>query len=356
MWQQNRIVGTGLFALDVILGTDSRCLSSALGGSTGNVLSILGSLGWAATPVASFGRDPAGERLCNELQAIGADLRFVDFSNSQRTNVIYQHQLAPQSESSPTHRFSFTCPCCGEKHYPVVECDDSIVSKALKGQAQTDVFYLDRPTKAGYELAKSYYESGGLVVFEPSTVGDDEGLFSAILQNVHIVKYADERFRSFSCPLPSSILVEIQTLGPRGLRFRSAATGQAWRQLSAFTLPEVEDTAGAGDWCTAGLVYALLQNRAHAWADLQEDELEHALAFGQALSSMNCLTRGARGLLGILTPFEILSFAQKLCTGRDNQLSGAVEVSQLGKLAWQKARTIATGSADSLEVCCQASR
>lgn len=118
MWQQNRIVGTGLFALDVILGADSRRLGSALGGSTGNVLSILGSLGWAATPVASFGQDPAGERLCNELQAIGADLRFVDISSSQRTNVIYQHQLAPQSSSSPTHRFSFSQPLLWEEALP----------------------------------------------------------------------------------------------------------------------------------------------------------------------------------------------------------------------------------------------
>ena len=354
MWQQNRIVGTGLFALDVILGADSRRLGSALGGSTGNVLSILGSLGWAATPVASFGQDPAGERLCNELQAIGADLRFVDFSSSQRTNVIYQHQLAHQTGSSPTHRFSFSCPCCGKKHYPVVECDDRIVNKALHGQSTTDVFYLDRPTKAGYELAKSYYESGALVVFEPSTAGDDEDLFSAILQNVHIIKYADERFHSFSRPLPSSILVEIQTLGPRGLRFRSPASDSAWRQLSAFPLPEVEDTAGAGDWCTAGLVYSLQQNRVHAWHDIEESELEHALAFGQALSSMNCLTRGARGLLGVLTPDEILSFAQQLCTGRDNQAGDTATASQLGKLAWQKTHTIAISSTDPLEVCCQA--
>lgn len=355
MWQQNRIVGTGLFALDVILGTDSRRLSSALGGSTGNVLSILGSLGWAATPVASFGQDPAGKRLCNELQSIGADLRFVDISSSQRTNVIYQHQLTPQNGSSATHRFSFSCPCCGEKHYPVVECDDHIVHKALQGQSHTDVFYLDRPTKAGYELAKSYYESGALVVFEPSTAGDDEDLFAAILQNVHIVKYADERLQSFSRPLPSTILVEIQTLGPRGLRFRSAATEGVWRQLSAFSLPEVEDTAGAGDWCTAGLVYSLQKNRAHAWDALDESELEYALAFGQALSSMNCLTRGARGLLGILTPDEILSLAQQLCTSRSTRPSGTEAVSHLGKLAWQKARSIAAG-VDTVEVCCQAPR
>ncbi|EJV1367401.1 hypothetical protein RXE43_005732 [Pseudomonas aeruginosa] len=353
MWQQNRIVGTGLFALDVILGADSRRLGSALGGSTGNVLSILGALGWTATPVASFGQDIAGERLCNELQSIGADLRFVDRSSAQRTNVIYQHQLPTSRNGSATHRFSFACPCCGKKHHPVVEFDGSIVSKALEGQAQTDVFYLDRPTRAGYELAKSYHESGALVVFEPSGAGDDPTLFEAILRHAHIVKYADERFKAFSFDMPSSVLVEIQTLGASGLRFRSAATGRAWRQLPAFAVPHVEDTSGAGDWCTAGLVYALLQKCSRTWHDLREFELEHALAFGQALSSLNCLTRGARGLLKILTPAEILSLAWELCADRANQ-QGPLGTKQFGKLTQQKAQTLTLEGHDAPQDCCSA--
>lgn len=358
MWDRNRIVGTGLFALDVILGEDSRRLGAALGGSTGNVLSILGALGWTATPVAIFGKDVAGEQICNELEAIGADLRFVDLSIDHKTNVIYQHQL-PQS-CGATHRFSFICPQCGAKHKPVVDFDSTIAGKALAGQSHTDVFYLDRPTLTGYELAKSYSSSGALVVFEPSTAGNDPELFEAILQCAHIVKYADERFEELSASIPNSVLLEIQTLGPKGLRYRAPSLGREWKTLSAYTLPQLEDTSGAGDWCTAGLVYALLRDGSSKWEELDYVEIEEALVFGQALSSLNCMTRGARGLLQVLRPNEVLNLAASLCSSRaKHQRNSPVSVSvnacgggQFEKLVNQKARTLDFEGYQA-QVCCQ---
>lgn len=356
MWSQSRIVGTGLFALDVILGEDSRRLGAALGGSTGNVLSILGALGWTATPVATFGKDIAGEQLCNELEAIGADLRFVDLSSDHRTNVIYQHQL-PQN-CGATHRFSFTCPHCGAKQKPVVDFDSRIAGKALAGQSCTDVFYLDRPTLTGYELAKSYSASGALVVFEPSTAGDDPELFEKLLRCAHIVKYADERFEELSSSVPNSVLFEIQTLGSKGLRYRAPALSREWRALTAYTLPQLEDTSGAGDWCTAGLVYALLNDRPSRWDKLSYSEIEKALVFGQALSSLNCLTRGARGLLQVLHPTEILNLAAGLCSRRANARENSpisvstCEGGQFEKLASQKAQPLNLEDYHS-QVCCR---
>ncbi|NWD71776.1 hypothetical protein HX870_29640 [Pseudomonas gingeri] len=348
--RRHRIVGTGLFALDVILDTDSRRLGSALGGSSGNVLSILGALGWMATPVTRFGRDYMGQQLHHELEEIGADLRFVDLSPSHRTNVIYQHQLTSSDGDFGTHRFSFVCPSCGEKHRPVVDCGSDLVHKALAGQASTDVFYLDRPTREGYELACSYRASGAMVVFEPSLEGDDPELFSAILEHSHIVKYAEERFQSLSLRLPDSVAVEIQTLGGKGLRFRSVCSDSSWQHLDAFSVPHVQDTAGAGDWCTAGLLFSLLQRPPGDWRSIQLRELASALSFGQALSSLNCLTRGARGLLQVLDVPEILALAKGLCISREGT-QHTVEADRLEALG-RRQTSFYGRETNSLPACC----
>jgi sugar/nucleoside kinase (ribokinase family) len=351
--RRHRIVGTGLFALDVILDADSRRLGSALGGSSGNVLSILGALGWTATPVTRLGRDSMGQQLHHELKEVGADLRFVDLSPSHRTNVIYQHQLAFSDGDSGTHRFSFVCPSCGEKHRPVVDCGSDLVHKVLAGQSSTDVFYLDRPTREGYDLARSYRASGAMVVFEPSTEGDDPELFSAILKHSHIVKYAEERFQSLSLRLPDSVAFEIQTLGERGLRFRSVFSDSSWQHLAAFRVPHVQDTAGAGDWCTAGLLFSLLQQQhpGQDWRSIQNLKLASALSFGQALSSLNCLTRGARGLLQALDVPEILALADSLCDSQGGARR-AVEVDRLNLLGRQLSSFHDQGALRSLPACC----
>jgi len=56
------------------------------------------------------------------------------------------------------------------------------------------------------------------------------------------------------------------------------------------------DTAGAGDWTTAGLVAKVARD-----GEIQMDGLDDALRFGQALAAVNCATIGSRGLMGLTT-------------------------------------------------------
>ena len=107
----HRIVGTGLFALDVVVRTDGETSAPALGGSAGNVLCILGALGWNVTPIGTVGDDAAAETVRRDFSSVRADLRFLVRTANRSTPVIYQHQL--NSENGSTHRFSFACPSCG---------------------------------------------------------------------------------------------------------------------------------------------------------------------------------------------------------------------------------------------------
>jgi len=304
----NRIAGTGLFALDVLVRLDGSVANPSLGGSAGNVLSILGALGWTAVPIGTTGDDSAATLLNDAFDALGADLSFFKRSKHQCTPIIYQHQQGADAED--THRFSFTCPVCGERRRPVWG-DEQAILKAQERLPAASVFFLDRPTKLGVALAQRYASQGTLVIFEPSSLGDDPDLFRSALHAAHIVKYADERLDDLPYEKAARPLVEIQTRGADGLRFRVRSLDNAWLTLGAYALPYVRDTSGAGDWCTAGLIFELFRlGGLPKMAD--HSALVRALVFGQALSSLNCLTEGARGLLAAWSPQKILKAAGEL--------------------------------------------
>lgn len=307
----HRIAGTGLYALDVIVDSDGHVSKTALGGSAGNVLSILAAFGWTAAPIGTLGDDAAGRAVQQEFADLGADLALMGFSSERSTPVVYQHQLLSQTR---THRFSFACPGCGRRRTPHWD-DDSRWVDAHGALPYANVFFMDRPTQLGVTLARLYAEKGALVVFEPSATGDDDELFSAALRSSHIVKYADDRMDELADFELRPDAIEIQTRGAKGLRFRAAALGGAWHAMGAYELPYLVDTAGAGDWCTAGLVLALF-SRTGSKENWGAETLMRSLAFAQALSTLNCLTEGARGLLDAWTPSRIVRSARVLATMR----------------------------------------
>ena len=57
----------------------------------------------------------------------------------------------------------------------------------------------------------------------------------------------------------------------------------------------MEDTAGAGDWCTAGIIHRLGQQGLRGLQQVTAAQLQDALCFGQALAAWNCGFEGARG-------------------------------------------------------------
>lgn len=313
----HRIVGTGLFALDVIVRTDGTKVPPKLGGSAGNVLGILGALGWTATPVGLVGDDDAGKLLCSDFASIEADLRFMHPSSHLDTPVIYQHQISPGHGS--THRFSFACPYCGERRRP--NWDDGEVFGNVAAQLpNSSVFFLDRPTPLGVALAEYYSASGAVVVFEPSSLGDDISLFARAVRASTIVKYSDERLKNLDDFDLDGVQIEIQTRGANGLRFRKPLLSDDWVHLGAYALPYIHDTSGAGDWCTAGMLYELFSDAEHRAHSLSHDQMLEALAFGQALSTLNCMTEGARGLLASWPAHQVTAWARELSQARIDAL------------------------------------
>lgn len=286
-----RVVGTGLVALDVLFRDRSGPTDTALGGSTGNVLAILAFLGWSAVPVARLGKDSAGQRIKGEFASLNADTRFLAQEDSTATPIVYQWP----GDGEKTHKFSFSCPFCGSKRKFVPSSDTTLSEYVLERVNSTDVFYFDRVTPWALSLAEAYRKRGALVMFEPSVIGVDHASFQQAVRCCNVLKYADDRIDQLESFDRKTVDVEIQTAGAEGLRFRLPSEGKlTWHSLDALKVFHIADTAGAGDWCSAGFLYYL--SAKNGIKEMSPSKLNSALRYGQALAALNCTQSGARGL------------------------------------------------------------
>jgi fructokinase len=304
---ERHAVGSGLIALDVILDETSSPITSAVGGSAGNVLAALAYLGWNSIPVCELGKDEAAEKVRDEFQKLRADLRFVIQSEEACTPVVYQ---MPADEHEPeTHTFSFRCPTSGERRGFSPPSDARLSEQVYQGVPRPSVFYFDRVTDVSLDLAEKYRARGVLVVFEPSAAPSDPEDFQRAISASDILKYADNRFDEFPHDV-SNVRLEIKTMGSRGLQFRVPSVVGRWTLLPAINVPSVVDTAGAGDWCTAGLLASLFDAGSHP--DISYDAVYDGLRFGQSLAAANCMFTGARGVTERWTAHQMKLYATTL--------------------------------------------
>ncbi len=309
LWQRNGLflknagpvaLGTGLIALDIVVtdrnGVSPRCRA---GGTCGNVLAILAYLGWRTYPAATLGEDVAAERVVEDLQRFGVSVHFLRRSVTRHTPIVVE-RIRTRGSGAPRHRFVWTCPNCGAWLPGYQALLASEARRIARSIPTSVVFFFDRVSRGALELARASAERGALVVFEPSGIRD-ERLFCEAVGLSHIVKYSHERLghiREVSRYKPP--FLEIETLGREGLRYRvrnGVKGATRWREMGAYPVRELRDAAGAGDWCTAGILHALGAEGARRLKDATGEEIESALRLGQALAAVKCGHEGARGAM-----------------------------------------------------------
>lgn len=307
-----RVAGAGFITLDVTLGVDAELTYSGVGGTTGNVLSILAFFGWNSVPLVHLGRDHVGAAIHREFSQLGADMSHVRLERSLITPLLYQ--FAAEPTESP--RYSFACPVCGRSRRfseDLVNCGGE---EFVRSAATSSVFFFDRVTPGTVDMAVAARAGGALVFFEPSSVPSDLELFETAIRSAHVVKYSVDRIQKPFTELLSCGFIEIQTLGARGLRFRKHSLAPEWVDLAALKASAIADTSGAGDWCTAGFLHTLFacgkEGEMHA---LTYNEIYDALRLGQAIAALSVGHIGARGLMRASTSDAALEMAQKTLTG-----------------------------------------
>ena len=298
--------GAGFVAMDIV---DSEIGEfAATGGSCGNVMAILAWLGWHATPVARLGQDVSGEFIRSELGATGVDTRCLSREAGVRSPVVIQ-RFAKDKNGGRVHRFSLTCPECGAwlpRHRPItLQQANEIVDTGKSPKA----YFFDRVSPGTLRLATTARDKGAVVIFEPSSIGDEKK-FQTAVDLCHVLKYSQDRFVHVPdlsiAPSPKLI---VETQGQAGLRYRWR---NRWTHLDAIKADPVVDAAGSGDWCTAGLIHRLGQTGAKGLRSWRKSELVTALQTGQALAAVNCCFFGARGAMLAMTHRQLNNRLRRL--------------------------------------------
>lgn len=295
-----RIFGTGLVCLDLVVSSDhSEPVYYWSGGTCGNVLTILSFLGWESYPISRLNGDTASMRVKTDMKSWGVNLDFAEQEPTTNTPIITQENSLDK-KGNPVHKFHWkNCPTCGAwlPNYRSITIKSNQVIK--EKNYTPSVFFFDRVSPGALDLAKHFKSQGAIIYFEPSAKAKMQQLESA-LELSDIIKYSNESVLIDCKDVSSytSAFLEIQTLGSKGLRYRShsdSTIGNEWKFLQPFENKNLVDTCGCGDWTTSGIISKLCNRKIEELYSVTEDVVTSAMIFGQALASWNCNFLGARG-------------------------------------------------------------
>lgn len=327
-------VGSGLVTLDIVVDRESPDQYMVRsGGSCGNVMTILAYLGWNTYPIARLGQDNAASMVLDDFSLFGVDTTFITREETASTPTIIEG-VRNSRNGSRTHSYTLHCPQCGNYMLRYRAIPQALTGRVVSELGQAQVFYFDRLSKGILDLAGHYREQGALVVFEPSAI-KDERLFNRAARLSHILKYSYERLSDVSGVLEDyAVPLEIQTLGREGLRYRRSAgkdQGAPWQYMPAYRVSDVVDEAGAGDWCTSGIIHSLGRYGVKSFWRTRSSGIGRALELGQALAAVNCRFKSARGAMYSLPLHELNAVVLELAKGQ--ALSSDQEMDVQGTLS-----------------------
>jgi len=296
--------GTGLIALDVVINNHNKNEPYFMaGGSCGNVLIILSYLGWDAFPIGRLKRGNFSEFILKDMKRWGVNTSFLKYDEKASTPVIIE-KVRQNGNGDLTHTFSFYCPTCDSflpRYRPItIKQIDSFFYKI----PQSDVCYIDRVSSGALDYAKKSKKNGSIIFFEPTKINGDNQ-FREILEISDILKYSNDITISDKKIIEQcSIPLIIETRGSLGLTFNlidESGIKRKWKNMKAFPITDSVDTAGSGDWCSAGIIHILKMGNVQKIDQLDEKIVKKALRFGQALAGLNCKFYGARGSMYALS-------------------------------------------------------
>jgi fructokinase len=302
--------GAGLVAIDVVISNEPEKVAQFYaGGSCGNVLTILSYMGWESYPIARLSDNFASDLLIQDFNKWNVHKRLLTFTGDGSTPIII-HRILKDKNGLSKHRFEFRNPEDGKYLPSYKPCLSKSVQEILDKSPTPKVFYFDRINRSSLDLAKAYKSKGSLIYFEPSSVSDEKG-FKQCLEIADIIKFSEDRIPNYSTIFrKGQVAIEIQTLGEKGLKYRRKDS-MIWSEVEGFKIENVIDTAGAGDWCTAGIISTYFRSK-YSLGSITDSEIEIALKFGQILSAINCTFEGARGLMYNIKYEDLISMTQSI--------------------------------------------
>ena len=263
-----------------------------VGGTAGNVMTILAWYGWPSLPAARLHDSEIGFQLKTDMEAYGCDTRLVSNAPDGGTtilDIVYKTGRdgkpktaymahSPRGGRFVNHRF-WTLK-------QALELFDSL-------EEMPDIFFFDRCAPGNILLAQLFHKRGVLVYYEPNERVDRNFLRAVAVSD--IVKFSNEKHPDVSFTEGYSDKLFVQTLNQDGLRYR-LRDGE-WKNLAPIWNPNAVDGEGAGDWTTSTFIHALGQHGLPGIDDLKASVLEDCLMEAQRVASESVSYIGAKGLI-----------------------------------------------------------
>ena len=269
---EKTVIGTGIFNLDIIVKRDypewpqlrpftDNVVMEEVGGTCGNVMSMLSWMGWDARPIACLDDSEEGLKITEDLKRYGCDCRYVTNTPEGGTTMLRcthkrtadgKHTMSVRAGSPGGSRFP-------KRHFLRARDEAPVFMDQLI--EVPSVFFFDDPAAGHRYLAREMKRKGcQIVYFEPSKVATNADLEAVGLSD--IIKFSDENVPdvSFADAYPDKVF--IQTTGPDGVRIKEK--GGAWYVIEGVKNSSVVDAEGAGDTFTSALINALADGMAMA--------------------------------------------------------------------------------------------
>jgi len=293
------VIGTGIFILDTIMVREypawpemrpfeDKVVLEEVGGTCGNVMSILAWMGWNVRPIACLDDSPEGLKITEDLKRFGCDCQYVSNTPYGGTTILRcTHKLDKEGK----HTMSVRAGSPGGSRFPkrhFLRARDEAQVFLDQLIEMPSVFFFDDPAAGNRLLAKVLKERGAMVYFEPSKVATNADLDA--IKASDIIKFSDENVPDVSFVDDFHGKLFIQTMGPKGVRYKYKS--RPWVFIEGERSDNVVDTEGAGDWFTSAFINALAEA-----GSMEYETVMSAVKAALVTSSKSVGYMGSKGLI-----------------------------------------------------------
>lgn len=301
-------LGSGVFNLDTVVVREypegyqkqrkftEKEMTEEVGGTCGNVMSMLPYLGVQTFPLAILDQTEQGYKIKDTLALYGADTRFVSNREKGGTTLLRcTHRL--DKEGKKEVKFRATSPGSMFAKRKQLSTKNGEVGEFLgRLDFVPDVFFFDDPAAAHVKIAQALRQKGTLVYFEPEKIANDK--LKPFLERVKcadVVKFSAERISDESWIGQFSDKLFIRTMGEKGVAFK--LRGGDWTIVPPVVNGNVVDWEGAGDWTTSAFIAELCKGGHLKVADLTDTIVRTALEEAQKIASKSVSFLSSKGMI-----------------------------------------------------------
>ena len=299
---------SGNFALDTIVTREypngfvvgktnkftERVVTECVGNTCGNVASMLPYLGVQTFPIAHLDLSEQGVQIKDDLCRYGADVRFVENSDSGGTTLMRCTHKRDKMTGEHTTSFRATSPGSRFPKRRFIRVRDEAPAFIANLDFTPDVFFFDAAEAGLRYLAAELRHRGTLVYFEPE--GDaDRNKFLKAVEVSDIVKFSHEKVLDLSFTEEYKDKLFIRTMGAEGLEFNLCGTG--WNRVAAVPNDNVVDWEGAGDWTTSQFIACLCERDILSVTQMNVNNIRECLQRASETASRSVSYLSSKGMI-----------------------------------------------------------